>query len=77
MNIEDGNWKQLMDLLGLNLDTSTPILVSRDQIDECIKEVFGGDFMQKMSMIAVAFGVDVVVICGKVSVSLVSIIQPL
>ena len=67
MKIEDGNWKQLMDLLKLNLDTSTPILVTRDQIDDCIKEVFGGDFVHKMSMIAVAFGVDVVVICGKVS----------
>lgn len=67
MHIEAENWNMLMNVLGLNMDSHTPILVTQQQLADCIADVFGGKFIQKMAKIAVAFGVDVIVICGKVS----------
>lgn len=67
MGIESTSWNSLMEILEMNQDSAVPITVTEEQFRDCVQDIFGGKFIKHVARILSCFGVDVIVICGKVS----------
>ncbi|MGI6356619.1 MAG: virulence factor SrfB [Lentisphaeria bacterium] len=70
IGIDERNWDQLAELLGIQLRYDNPIPVTVAALNACVNDVFSGqgfDFLQSLAKFIASYDVDVAVVCGKTS----------